>query len=216
MVQKREAPRGRPRLYVESEALDNAMGVFWDKGFEGASLDDLSSAMGMNRPSIYAAFGDKSELFLQTLKRYEGLGRQTFERTLGTESPLRDTIREFFLTLLEVYTSGEDAQRGCLMSTVAISEAVKTPEVRAVTAQAVVNLDTAFESRFQRALEQGELPPTADPTELALLASGLVHTLAIRTRSGETKDSLERIVEIFIARICGQAARVDESGTDRA
>jgi AcrR family transcriptional regulator len=205
MVQKEEKPRGRPRLYVESEALDRAMGVFWDRGFAAASLDDLSSAMGMNRPSIYAAFGDKTDLFIKTLDRYEASGRQTFETILGSDQALPEALRAFFLTLVDVYTAGEEAQRGCLMSVVAVSEAVNTPAIRTVTAQAVVNLDAAFEARFVRAIKQGELAPTAVPSQLAVLASGLVHSLAVRARSGEPRSSLERVIEVFVTALVGKS-----------
>ncbi len=203
MVQKDKKPRGRPRLYVESDALDSAMGVFWDQGFTAASLDDLSAAMGMNRPSVYAAFGDKTNLFLKTLERYQESGRQVFENTLGSNQPLSEALRAFFMTLLDVYTTGEEAQRGCLMSVVAVSEAAGTPAIRVVTERAVRDLDTSFESRFARAVEQGEILANAVPAELALLATGLVHTLAIRTRSGESKKSLERLIDVFIARMRG-------------
>jgi AcrR family transcriptional regulator len=179
------------------------MGVFWDRGFAAASLDELSAAMGMNRPSIYAAFGDKADLFIKTLERYEASGQQTFENTLGSDKPLGEALREFFHVLLEVYSSGEEAQRGCLMSTVAVSEAVKTPAIRAVTAKAVSSLDEAFEARFVRAIERREVPAASNPAELALLASGLVHTLAVRTRSGEPKDTLERVIEFYVGMICG-------------
>jgi AcrR family transcriptional regulator len=206
MVQKQRPPRGRPRLYDPDVALARAMDVFWDRGFAATSLDDLGEAMGMNRPSVYAAFGDKHELFVKTLRRYQEAGQDGLRRALAPQRPLRESLRDLFSMLLARYLSGEQVPRGCFMFTVAITEAVQDPAVRAVVADAMRAFDAAFEARFEIARHQGEIAPTADPVALARLASGLVHTLSVRARAGEKRPTLQTVIDAFLIALCGPDA----------
>jgi len=204
MVQKR---RGRPREYDHDSALARAMEVFWGRGFTATSLDDLGAAMGMNRPSVYAAFGDKHELFVKALKFYRDAGQSALPSLLAPERPLLASLRALFSMLLATYLSGEDAPRGCLMFTVAAAEAAKDPVVRTLVADATRAFDAAFEARFEIARKRGEVATTADPVALAKLASGLVHTLAVRACAGEKKSSLEGVIDAFLRALCGPEAR---------
>lgn len=204
MVQKR---RGRPREYDHDAALGQAMEVFWDRGFAATSLDDLGAAMGMNRPSMYAAFGDKHELFVKALEFYRDAGQGALPSLLDPERPLLASLRALFSMLLATYLSGEDAARGCLMFTVAAAEATKDPVVRALVTDATRTFDAAFEGRFEVARTRGELAATADPAALAKLASGLVHTLAVRACCGEKKSSLEGVIDAFLRALCRPDAR---------
>ena len=194
------------------------MEVFWDGGFAATSMDDLGEAMGMNRPSIHAAFGDKSELFMKALGRYEEAGQVALQRALGPELPLRPSLRNFFSMLLNQYLSGEDSPRGCLLLTIAVAETLRTPSVRAVVAGAARSLDAAFEARFAIARDKGEIARTANAADLALLASGLVHTLSIRARAGDKKSDLERVIDVFLAALCGpeRKTRRPMGGSDPA
>lgn len=203
MEQNKLTPRGRPRQYDPDVALARAMELFWESGFAATSMDDLGAAMGMNRPSINAAFGDKSELFIKVLHRYGAAGQATLQPALSPELRLRESLRDLFSMMLNRFLSGEDAQRGCLLFTVAAIEAVRSPPVRAVVAGATHALDAAFEARFEIARDKGEIARTANPADLALLASGLAHTLSIRARAGEKKSDLERVIEVFLIDICG-------------
>src|SRR5262245_59496405 len=97
MIQKR---RGRPREYDHDTALARAIEVFWERGFTATSLDDLGAAMGMNRPSVYAAFGDKHELFVKALEFYRDAGRSALRSILAPERPLRASLRALFSMML--------------------------------------------------------------------------------------------------------------------
>jgi AcrR family transcriptional regulator len=200
MVQKR---RGRPREYDHDTALAQAMELFWERGFTATSLDELGAAMGMNRPSMYAAFGDKHELFVKALELYRDAGRSALPRLLDPERPLLASLRAVFSMLLATYLSGEEGPRGCMMFTVAAAEATKDPVIRALVTDATRTFDAAFEGRFEVARTRGELAATADPVALAKLASGLVHTLAVRACSGEKKSSLEGVIDVFLRALCG-------------
>jgi AcrR family transcriptional regulator len=178
------------------------MEVFSDRGFAATSLDDLGEAMGMNRPSVYAAFGDKHELFVKALHFYREAGQDALRRALAPERPLLESLRDVFSMLLARYLAGERAPRGCLMFNVATTEAVEDPAIRAVVADATRAFDVAFEARFQSARDRGEIAPTADPVALARLASGLVHTLAVRARAGEKRAALQKVIDAFLIALC--------------
>ncbi len=207
MVQKHQPPRprGRPRAYDPDVALARVMNTFWDAGYAGTSLDDLSAATGMNRPSLYAAFGDKRALYLKALERYRAWGRAALKETLALDQPLRQALRQVYAKALAVYLSGEEAARGCFTIGTAATEAVGNPEVRAFLAETVRSLDDAFEARIRFARDRGELKPEADPAALARLASAVMHTLAIRSRAGEPRAALEAVAEAGVNLICGPA-----------
>src|SRR6202158_1396276 len=182
MVQKQTTKprgRGRPRAYDPDVALGQAIDTFWDTGYAGTSLDDLSAATGMNRPSLYGAFGDKRALYLKALERYRAGNRAALKEALALDQPLRQALRRVYAKALSVYLSGEGVARGCFMIGTAATEAVGNPEVRAFLGESVRGLDEAFEARIRFARDRGELEPEADPATLAKLASPVMHPLAI-------------------------------------
>jgi AcrR family transcriptional regulator len=198
MVQKQPARRGRPRLYDPDVALSRAIDVFWELGYAATSLDDLCAAMGMNRPSLYAAFGDKHQLFVRALGRYQEVARARFLTTLAADRPLLPSLRQYFKGTLDRAFARETGPRGCFMMSVATMEAAQDPAIRSVVAAAMRALDAGFEERFRVAIRQGELGRSADPVALARLASGLVHTLSVRARAGEARPTLEGIIGAFL------------------
>jgi AcrR family transcriptional regulator len=199
MVQKQAAVRrGRPRLYDPEVALERAIEVFWERGYSATSLDDLCAAMEMNRPSLYAAFGDKHDLFIKALQRYRERARARFQATFTPDRPLRASMREYYAGMLTRFFSGDHGPRGCFMMSVATMEAVQDPAIRAVVADGMRALDAGFEARFRLAREKGEIARGADPAALASLASGLVHSVAIRARAGEKRQALEGVIEAFL------------------
>src|SRR6266446_153473 len=152
MVQNEEArPRGRPREYDPEVALQQAMDAFWDTGFSGTSLDDLSTRTGMNRPSLYAAFGDKQALYLKTLEAYLADRRKAVAAALAAGRPLRETLREIYETVLDRFLEGDRGARGCYLVGTAATEAVDNPEVREALARSLRELDGGFREAFSRA-----------------------------------------------------------------
>src|SRR5215471_18083721 len=100
--------RGRPRAYDPDAALTRAIGSFWKAGYSGTSLDDLSAATGMNRPSLYGAFGDKRDLYLKSLAHYWELSRVAMDEALAHEVPLRVALQRLYDKALSIYFSGKD------------------------------------------------------------------------------------------------------------
>ena len=202
MVQKAKPPaaaaepkrRGRPRAYEPDIALGKALDLFRRQGFASTSLDDLSEATGMNRPSLYSAFGDKRELYIKSYQRYREDARASMAEIFRQEMPVRQRLERIFASALNIYLSGETGPRGCFTVVTAASEAVGDPEIRAMVLDGLTELDKAFANCFRRAKEKGELPASADPSVLAQLASATVHTIAIRSRARVPRKELEAIV----------------------
>ena len=208
MVQKSVKPaRGRPRAYDPRTALDAATGAFWQKGFSGTSLDELSAATGMNRPSLYGAFGDKRALYLTTIERYVKGGRQAMEAALADDLPLREGLLRVYETALGIYYPAGETPRGCFLVGTAATEAVNDEEIRTRLNEGLRTFDQAFEARFKLAREAGELDAHANPAMLARIASAVLHTLALRSRTGDARSALRATAEAGIALICGPAPK---------
>ena len=191
-----EAPkrRGRPRAYQPEIALGKALDLFRKDGFAATSLDDLSAATGMNRPSLYGAFGDKRELYLKSYARYRADARASMSVIFRDELPIRERLGRIYAVALGIYLSGEAGPRGCFTVMTAASEAISDPEIRAMVLEGLSELDKAFAACFRLGKENGELPASADPQVLAQLASATIHTIAIRARARVPRKELEAIV----------------------
>ena len=207
--ERREQPkrRGRPRAYEPDVALGKALDLFRKQGFAATSLDDLSEATGMNRPSLYGAFGDKRELYIKSYQRYREDARASMVEIFREEMPVRRRLERIYAAALNIYLSGETGPRGCFTVVTAASEAVADPEIRAMVIEGLTELDKAFASCFRRAKEKGELPDRADPAALAQLASATVHTIAIRSRARVPRKELEEIVKGAIEVMVGAGAK---------
>jgi AcrR family transcriptional regulator len=215
MVQKSKKPsppakataptksRGRPRGYQPEIALGKALDLFRKDGLAATSLDDLSAATGMNRPSLYGAFGDKRELYMKAYQRYRDDARAAIVDIFRDELPIRKRLERIYAVALDIYLSGEAGPRGCFTVMTAASEAVSDPDIRAMVLEGLSELDKAFAACFRMAKEKGELPETADPEVLAQLASGTIHTIAIRARARVPRKQLEKIVKGAIDVMCG-------------
>jgi AcrR family transcriptional regulator len=197
--------RGRPRAYEPDVALAKALDLFRQGGFAATSLDDLSAATGMNRPSLYGAFGDKRELYIKSYQRYRDDARAASIDIFRQEMPIRQRLARIYAVALDIYLSGESGPRGCFTVMTAGSEAVADPEIRAMVVDALLQLDRAFANCFRLAKEKGELRNDADPEVLAQLASATIHTIAIRARAGVTRKELEAIVNGAIEVMCRTA-----------
>lgn len=195
--------RGRPPAYDPDTALNAAMQTFWKAGYAATSLDDITAATGMNRPSLYAAFGDKHAIYLKALGRYGAAAQAAFAEALTFTKPLREDFERVFDAALGLYTSGEDDARGCFMISTATLEAARDPQVREALTASLRRMDAAFEGRLRFAAEQGEALPSSDLKGLAGMTGALLHTIAIRARAGESRVDLERLVASGLDLICG-------------
>ena len=206
-VQKSPARRGRPRAYDPDTALARAMAVFWNAGYAGTSLDDLSAATGMNRPSLYGAFGDKRKLYRTLLDRYRAIARSGMSTALGGDLPLREALRRVYQMALSLYLPRNAKARGCFWISTAVTQSTIDPDVRADLADGLKDLDEGFEARFRLARAKGEIPKRSNPAALAQIASATIYSLAIRSRAGASRASLEKIARSAIDLMCGEETR---------
>lgn len=171
------------------------MEQFWSTGYTATSLDDLAAACQINRPSLYAAFGNKQQIYLATLARFaEQMGAQILPILTGPK-PLEGTLKAFYQKVIEIYFSGTTTARGCMVWCTAAVEAHSEPEIRESLEQALQTVDELLASRFERALDQGEIPAGSDPQSLGRLAAATMHSIALRARAGQSRVSLKRLAD---------------------
>ncbi|UQS16624.1 TetR/AcrR family transcriptional regulator [Pseudomonas sp. HS6] len=196
--------RGRPRAYDPQTALQQALGVFWNTGYSAASLDSIASAAGMNRPSLYAAFGDKHALYIKALDQYWETAHAAMQAALNDSNlTLEQALTGFYEGQLAIYFSGDGQPRGCFAIGTATTEAVEDPEIRKVLSLRLSQLDADLEARLQKALDTGELKPDTDLAALAMLASSLLHSISIRARAGKSREELTTQARNAVSVICG-------------
>lgn len=197
--------RGRPRAYDADTAIAQAMTAFWQFGYSATSLDQLSDATDMNRPSLYAAFGDKRALYLQTLDRYTERSKETIAKALDPSLSLAEGLQRFYDYALASYVPAGDPARGCYLIGTAVTEALGDEEVRKRLAAALREFERMVAVRIQQAHDDGEIDAAADPQALAMIALAVLYSLAIRSRAGESRAVLRSVVATAIDLICGRA-----------
>jgi AcrR family transcriptional regulator len=187
---------GRPRQFAEDEALEAAMKVFWQQGYEGASLSDLTRATGLSRPSLYAAFGNKEALFRTALDHYADTHMAFMRRAL--QEP---TAREVVDALLRGFIASATDPRtpaGCLTVGAALTSGPSADAVRAeLTARRLAG-EADLRARLRRAQSSGDLPPDASPSDLARYISTLTQGIAIQAADGATPHQLNRVVDLAL------------------
>jgi len=188
------AQRGRPRAFDPDAALERAMYVFWAKGYEGASLSNLTRAMRINRPSLYAAFGNKEQLFRKVLDRYMDGPVAYFGKAL-TASKARDVVEEIFFGTARM-TDDPRIPPGCLMVQGAL--ACGDASVRKEVAARRAGSEVALRDRLQRAKREGDLPKNADPAELACYVMTVVRGMAVQSAGGAGRAQLRRVAQIAL------------------
>jgi len=184
-------PSGRTRQFDVDEALDRALEVFWARGYEGATLPELTRAMGINRPSLYAAFGNKEELFRKALDRYLA-GPQGFMAEALKEPTARAVAEAIFSGFIRMQR-GRDRARGCLVVQGALACGEEAEPVRRELARLRQAAVTAFRERFERAVQDGDLPKGTDCAGLARYVATVLNGLAVQAASGATEKDLRPV-----------------------
>lgn len=199
MVQKESpAKRGRPRSFDPAAALARVRDAFWKNGYAATSLDDLCVATGLNRPSLYGAFGDKKALYLAALRQSQHEMTASLSAALASPAPLRQVLGVIYARTSEIYRAGAQGQQGCFLVGTAVTESVVDAQVREVLDAAFAELDQAFLARFTSS--KAEL--SGDPAALAPIATAIMHTMAVRARAGAGEAALRAIYQAGIGLIC--------------
>jgi AcrR family transcriptional regulator len=184
--------RGRPRTFDPDTALDRAMRVFWRRGYEGASMPELTRAMGINRPSLYAAFGNKKSLFGKALNRYVELAGG-----MWTDALAQPTARKAVETLLRraVDSSAGGKIRGCLLVQGALACGNSAEPIKRELAARRARGETILRQRFEKAVADGDLNPAVDVAALARFYVTVLHGMAVQLNAGASRDEMRGVVD---------------------
>lgn len=187
---------GRPREFDADEALDRAMEVFWRKGYEGTSLANLTEAMGITRPSLYAAFGNKEDLFRKSLDRYEA-GPACYVGEALEAPTARDVVEQLFRGAADLQSDPRNPG-GCLLVQGALACGDAADPVRQeLIARREAGL-AALRQRFERAKGAGDLPADANPADLARYVATVIHGMAVQAAGGASRKQLRKIADIAL------------------
>lgn len=190
-------PPGRPREFDEQTALDAAVRVFSEKGYEGASLADLQAAMGINRVSMYAAFGNKESLFVKAMDRFtEASGRQ-LASCLGAGSA-REAIERLLRAGVRSFTN-HDGPGVCFVTQAPLQREEASDDTRRYLAQRRGEVEMALRQRFARAVDDGELPTDSSPESLARFYSVVIQGIALQAQHGGTQEQMQTVVDVALA-----------------
>ncbi|MBV9946174.1 MAG: TetR/AcrR family transcriptional regulator [Myxococcales bacterium] len=192
MIQKDSRPRGRPRGFDELEALEKATQVFWSKGYDGATIDDLVGGMGVGRPSLYAVFGDKRTLFLRVLRAYAEKKGAGAAKALLSPQTLRASLAGFLKHAVTSATE-EGSAAGCII--VCVAPLVDDAEVRRFIQHASAGAAAMVERRFRDGISAGEVPSDFPVAARASQVIDLSHGLTVRARMGAPRKTLLRDAE---------------------
>ncbi len=193
LKQNKASRLGRPRAFDRDQALERALDLFWRNGYEGASLSDLTQAMGINPPSLYAAFGNKEELFCKALDRYVER-HDEFLREVLARPKARDAIAALLTGSADSLTD-KSSPSGCLLVQGIAGAGDHAKCIRDELCKRRAANEKLIRERLKRAKAEGDLPADADPAALSRYIATVSVGMAVQAAGGATRAELRRIVE---------------------
>lgn len=192
------AERGRPRSFDRDAALTRAMEVFWAQGYEGASISDLTSAMGIASPSLYAAFGSKEALFREAVELYGAVEGPEIWNAVEQAPTAREAAQGFLTATAEAF-SRPGKPRGCMVVLSQLNATEASASVCNALRDKRLAGQCALEGRFRQAVESGELPEQVDPIALAAFFVTVQQGMSVQARDGASEDALLKIARNAMA-----------------
>lgn len=192
------AARGRPRSFDRDEALRRAMRRFWESGYEATSVSDLTEAMGINSPSLYAAFGSKEELFREAVTLYAATEGASAVRWLDDEPTARTAVESMLRANATAFTD-PDKPPGCMIVLSGVNCSEENASVWNFLAETRRSDHARLRERLDRAVADGDLPAGADTTGLAAFYTTVLYGLSIQARDGATRAELHAVVDAAMA-----------------
>ncbi len=188
--------RGRPLAFNQEEALEKALKVFWSRGYEGASMAELTEALGVNKPSIYAVFGNKEALFRKALAKYLA-GPVAYVASAMNEATAR-LVAESFLTKSVEFLTDQNNPLGCMVVQGALTCGQGAALIQQELAGYRKNYEDALKQRFDSAKSQGDLPLTVNSSDLAKYLATVHQGMSVQATSGATREALMAVVEMAL------------------
>ena len=189
-------PRGRPVAFDQEQALDNALHVFWLHGYEGTSMSELVEVMGINKPSIYAAFGNKEALFQKALEKYMSGSIEFINKALI--EPTAKLVAEKFLIGAVAFFSDKSHPPGCMIVQGALSCGQSTELIQSELISLRLKLEESIKKRFDLAIAQGDLPQATNSACLAKYITTLHQGLSVQATSGASEAELLAVVQFAL------------------
>lgn len=188
----------RPREFDETAALDAAIACFWQRGYEATSVRDLASSMGISGPSLYNSFGNKHDLFLQALERYLDRGLRARVARLQSTLPPKQAVRQFFKEIVDRSINDRE-RRGCLLINSALEVSPHDPELGAVIAARLGEIEAFFLRSIKAAQADGTVPRDRNAKDIARLLLGVLLGLRVLARSKPERALLEGVARPALA-----------------
>lgn len=192
---------GRPRNFDKDEALLAALNVFWTKGYDGASLKDLTKAMGISGPSMYSAFGDKRELYLQTIDRYADVNACAPIVAFENEPDLKLAVKGFLEAVISYSTLSDSGTNGCFLASCVSTNVGEVEGVAERMTKAITDTDERLAARFDKEKALGNLPPNFPSEARGRLMFDLRQGYVFRGRAGWTEDQLKEDLDFRVEMI---------------
>ncbi|KZL02840.1 MULTISPECIES: TetR/AcrR family transcriptional regulator [unclassified Pseudovibrio] len=197
-------PRGRPRLFDKDEALTTIQRIFWKNGYSATSLDQISAETKINRPSLYATFGSKKDIYIKCLEHFaEMMGKRT-EAAILSETEISRGLEKVFMQAMEIYrpkAKSDGGPMGCFVTCTAPSEAGADEEIKEVLKMVLDRIDQTMCETVEAAIKDRKIQPKQTVEITGHLLGCLLNGLSLRARSGTSRDELERTAKAGIEQI---------------
>ena len=189
-------PRGRPLAFNQKDALDKALNVFWSRGYEGASMAELTEVLGINKPSIYAAFGNKEALFRKALARYT-TGPVAFVGEAMKEPTARQAVEKLLMQAVDFFCD-KSTPNGCMIVQGALTCGQSSLAIQQELIAYRGHFEATLTKRFELAKEQGDLASTVNTKHMSKYIATIHQGMSVQATSGATREELEAIVEMAL------------------
>lgn len=191
---KSSRPRGRPLSFDRDTVLERAMHLFWQKGYESTTVHDLTAAMGITAPSLYAAFGDKEQLYVEAVQRYRAAATEHTGEFLDQHATARDAVRALLFEACRSMTD-PDTPAGCMLVNSAATSAIASPRVHEAVSHCRAAAQSDLTARIARGIRDGDVPAHVDAATLARFYVTVLTGIAIQSREGLTCADMQAVID---------------------
>ena len=195
-------PRGRPKAFIPDEALDRAVEMFWEHGYEGVDVDRIAGAVNVTKPALYRAFGDKSTLLLRAVERYAITYIAPLMAAFQAEPDIDKAVTTFCEAIVNNATG--EARDGCMMAAAAVGQSERVTEIRSCVAKGLTATADIFAKRFEKEMKAGRLTRTPSAKVRSRALVDLMQGLQLRAKVGIAREQLLQDARSYVPLILGK------------